>query len=591
MNKSLTSVLKIEKKLFYTYAISLIIILLIFTSLLYSVLYLQNYNTNKSAQLQLLNSLEQQTDYTINNMDRSILALAINKQFRTITGSGTDQQSQYYENNNTILDIFITLDAPQFEYFRMIAFNDNAVYSFTKSGEVPSYIQRVIQDYPWTRLLETNAPKSVVIPPHADIYSTDKKIVFSVARQVPSLIDGSTTTIEIQHDYKTLQNIYNIDSNVGSILVLTKDGQLVYPMNTKPSVYQPYINAFNQRESEENHATINGTNTYFSQSDMSDWVTFIIPTSQRYNFLTLSIGIYFVITFIVLFILMLIISRYSINRLIRPLQELNESIKSVSLENLSLSITDTKTLDEFEVINQSFLDMFHQLEHSIELSGLARANEERANYLALEAQMNPHTIYNTISMIESVSYMNEDYEASELCVNFSNMLRYISDFTQRDYYITDELDHLMNYTKLIEKRYDGSLKIHMIKPDVMPHIMLPKFTLQPLVENCVQHGMHVSSKLFLVSVLISIDEDILTIVIKDNGIGFDDIKLQELQEAFREYDTQTEINSTLIDMKIGNLAIKNIYFRLKIIYGDQVDFVITNNENAYGSSVTIKINL
>ncbi|MFI3213375.1 MAG: histidine kinase, partial [Eubacteriales bacterium] len=466
MKKFTFKSLNLNRKFFYTYAFLLTSILLLFTSILYFVLYTQNRQQNTSSYLELLSSIETQVDTSISTMQQDIFALAINEQFRTVTGSGENQIAFYTQCNNTLLDIFITLDAPLLNYHRIIAFNDYAYYNYSKVAELPNLISAAIKNYPWNDKLLEVYPLDFIIPPHIDDFGADEKIVYSVTRKIPSFIDNSITTVEIQNDYKILESFYSIDDTLGNIVVITTTGELVYPYGNEEIDTNFYLDLFLENQDNDSQVSYqNNSYIYFSQSESTAWITFLISNPQSELSLGFTLGIYFIVIFILLFLFILFLVQISTNRLLQPLENLNQSIKNVSLDNLYLSIPNSESLDEFEFINHSFQDMFAQLEKSFAETLQSKANEEHAYYLALEAQMNPHTIYNTISMIESVSYLNGDLEVSELCICFSEMLRYISDFTQTDYYLSDELAHLRNYAHLIEKRYAGALSISISVPE------------------------------------------------------------------------------------------------------------------------------
>lgn len=174
---------------------------------------------------------------------------------------------------------------------------------------------------------------------------------------------------------------------------------------------------------------------------------------------------------------------------------------------------------EIENINRSFQAMLRQLRGEIARNAESRANEERANYIALQSQMNPHTIYNTIAMIESVCYMNGDLEASQLCIAFSKMLRYISDNTRSAYTVEDELRHLENYAALMKKRYESRLEIGIQSDSALLTQIIPKFTLQPLVENAIKHGMNRSSRPFVVNVTVKTVTGGWRVEVSENGNG------------------------------------------------------------------------
>jgi sensor histidine kinase YesM len=282
-------------------------------------------------------------------------------------------------------------------------------------------------------------------------------------------------------------------------------------------------------------------------------------------------------------------------RLAAPLSELNKLINQVSFENLSIPMSMSHSYNhsyhivEIENIKRSFQTMLNQLKVEIARNAEARANEERANTIALQAQMNPHTIYNTIAMIESVCYMNGDFEASNLCISFSQMLRYISDNTKSVYTVEDELQHLAHYAALIKKRYESRLEIEMSVDESLLSKVIPKFTLQPLVENSVKHGMNRNSNPFIVHVKIEKEPSLWRIIVSDNGTGFTEEKLHKVFEQFANCDASLlDHKSDILKTKIDNMALNNIYIRWRIAMGARFLIRIENRE-ASGCFVELSV--
>ncbi|MEG0691826.1 MAG: histidine kinase [Oscillospiraceae bacterium] len=586
--------LKFQKKLFLTYSALLIVILITFTTIILYVLYSQYQNSIEESQQQITYKTAQQIDTSIYEMDKSVSSLIFNKEFRKIVQSREKQIENYRENNIKILDTFVTLDAPLFEMYRLIAFNKYTYYTFVKSGEDKDFITNKKNNYPWEKELLALGGSKMIIPPHNDTFSTNKVPVYSVARNISDKDGYVLATIEIQHKYEKLVEICKIDEGVGKILVFSDQGELVYPFDSKQSgnttEYSELYNEISLAATKaDGHVEYNGSNIFYNKSKYCHWTTVLIPNNSITKLVSTQLIFYILAAFMILCGLMLFVLRISTSKMTKPLAELNNSIRHVSFNNMSLKLSDTYGLDEISFINQSFEKMFIELQQSIAKSVQSKANEERANYLALEAQMNPHTIYNTISMIESVSYMNGDKEVSSLCIHFSQMLRYISDYTKKDYSIHDEVQHLYNYATLTEKRYEGKLKISVSCDETLLDTPIPKFTLQPFVENSIKHGLSRSITLLQINATVSKLKNGWTIRVKDNGIGFTHKKLKEIEQQLSICDDSLKNGLEIINMKIGNLALSNIYIRFKIMYGNRFHMNIFNNPDSDGCTIELVI--
>lgn len=571
---------KYFNQLFITYSTAFLLLLTLLFGITLLFIYREQYSRNVDIRSQLVSQIKTQMDSSLESMDRIATGLIFNRNFIDIMADSSDSATPGYDDE--VLSYFLMLDAPDISTYRIIAFNDNVYYTMTKSDENPSHIRSAAASYHWKNQITGAGGEKVILPVHPDSFSEAGTPVYSLAR---SITDGKHDygIVEIQNEYSTIESICSLDGISGQVSLFAPDGTRIFPQGsdsrTDSGFYKNIYDTVSSRSSSEGSFFQKGTQIAYSTSDYSGW-TVVLSCS----FLSLvPFGIESLVLIFLVFLCLagtaLILFRILTRRMVAPLNDLNRALKDVSLENLSLELPHTYNTEEIESINQSFQKMFNHLRNAINVSIQSRANEERANYLALQSQMNPHTIYNTISMIEGTAYMNNDQEVCELCIRFSKMLRYISDYTKDVYSVEDEVAHLNNYAFLIQKRYEGKMDISIHADPALLHEQLPKFTLQPLVENCVNHGFSAAVDHFTVSVRIFGTPECWHIRIEDNGSGFTGESLEliarQLEKADRDLETQNEI----IKGKIGKLAIGNIYTRCRILFRSRVHFTYGNRQD------------
>lgn len=583
---------KYFNQLFFTYSAAFLLFLTFVFAAVLLFFYREQYSRNVEIRRQLTTQIQSQLDSSLEEMDRIVTGLIFNRSFMEIMASSPeDTDAALYDDE--VLNYFLTLDAPDISTYRIIAFNSSTYYTMTKSDENPSYIRHAIAEYPWKNLIREANGEKVILPVHADLFSEQETPVYSVAR---AITDGNEDygIIEVQNEYRTIESICSLDNVSGEVLVFSPEGTCIYPFvsagDRHPvSFYNDIYQTVQAQEAMEGGFSNNGTQLSFTTSDYSGWTVVLCSSVRSLVPFGMEVILVSVLIFLLLIATVLFLFRILTKRLVAPLNDLNAALKDVSLENLSLELPHKYNIEEIESINQSFQKMFGHLKEAINVSIQSRANEERASYLALQSQMNPHTIYNTISMIECAAYMNGDLEASELCIRFSKMLRYISDYTKDVYSVEDEISHLNNYAFLIQKRYDGTLNIHVDADEALNHQQLPKFTIQPLVENCVKHGFRTASTDFTVQVSVSGTPEHWSIVIRDNGEGFSRESLRSIQQQLKQCELDLANKNNIANRKIGNLAIANIYIRCRILYNGAFRFSYGNNTDGPGAYVEIEI--
>lgn len=576
--------------LFLTYSAALLLALTLLFLVMLTFTYREQYKKNMEVQKQLADKTSEQLDTSLQEMDRIINGLLFNKSFMNIM-KAEDAASRYTEYSKQILNHFVTLDAPLFSTHRIIAFNDSAYYTLTKTGENPSYIEKAIASYPYIEPLAAANGEKVLLPAHPDIFDEEGIIVYSVARIIT---DGKKSYgfVEVQNEYSRLENICTFSSASGKAAVFAADASLIFPYEAEEE-NTSFLKELHEKATEsgtdQGSFLWKGQQVSYITSSYSGWITFIYAPASRFVPYALEMVLVSAAAFILLALLSLSMLHLLTKKMAAPLIDLNQALNQVSLDNLSLTLPQSYNIEEIESINHSFQVMFGHLKEAIAVSIQSRANEERANYLALQSQMNPHTIYNTISMIESVSYMNGDKEVSSLCICFSQMLRYISDYTRKEYKVQDEIQHLSNYAVLVQKRFAGKLDIQVSVDDCLLSRIIPKFTIQPLVENAVKHGYGTGYALLTISVCVEKIPEGWHILVKDDGCGFSKEALSLIQTQLAHCDASLQANTDVINMKIGKLALSNIYIRCRILYGDAFSVCIQNNKEHSGGYVELRI--
>ena len=209
---------------------------------------------------------------------------------------------------------------------------------------------------------------------------------------------------------------------------------------------------------------------------------------------------------------------------------------------------------------------------------LLQNREMQSRMLALQAQMNPHFLYNSLSTIQAMAAEGMTDEIDMMCQNISGILRYISSDDQQMVDLKEGLKHTRAYLECMRTRYDGQLFYSIDVPDKMQKCQIPKLCLQLIVENAVKFTTRKRS-----SCVINIQGHLSTqsweLSVMDNGPGFTPEELDILKEKIAQIDEK----EVLPNLEINGMGLMNIYIRLKLLYKDQHIFRLSNNipEGAY----------
>ena len=230
--------------------------------------------------------------------------------------------------------------------------------------------------------------------------------------------------------------------------------------------------------------------------------------------------------------------------------------------------------------------MLLRLRQSMDENIRRQSYEMKANMIALQAQMDPHFLYNTLTVIKSLSREKNTAQITRTCDYLVKMLRYISSYDDHTVSLNQELAHTENYLELMKIRFEDQFTYTFsIDSDVdTENLRIPKLTLQPLVENCFQHGFKTVAPPWNVYVHFWQEENHWFVNVTDNGTGITPDKKEELMNKIEEFLSHP--SDSISSMKIGGMGLVNTVARLKLRYKSQILFDITALPNG-GTSVTL----
>ena len=285
-----------------------------------------------------------------------------------------------------------------------------------------------------------------------------------------------------------------------------------------------------------------------------------------------------IVIFLILIVVFLVLVFFLIDRLTRPLHELQWAIAEISPVR-----GDDPPADEFSLMQTSFLTLKERLNAAVSEAVDAKTRQEHAQYVALQAQINPHFTFNAISVIAATAVQNGDMQIYEIASAFSDMLRYILSDTAETVTFATELQHCRAYLRIMQSRYENQLEIRLDVPDSVRHIPMPKLSLQPLLENCFKHGFDAAFPPYTISMTVFLLDRHLTITVQDNGTGMDQQKLEQLRQHI--YCADGPIART----EQAGLGLRSSFLRLKQLYPDtNLDLRAMPN---HGCAVTITFTL
>ena len=452
-------------------------------------------------------------------------------------------------------------------------------------NETSNNVQDTISSFSWLDAADASS-SFCVLGPHRDflsrrqdalVYGIVQKVAFSGKEIGYIEVDKSAEELDSLTSYVDEEDILvQIYFSDGSLLYVNGDDPLSWPdslpldeytrvtldqTDTKYDVYHTYLEQYGLHLVIAQDASVIDANRNMLRAGMFRRVLYImIPT----------------IAVIILVSLNLTSSIRRLTKKVRqiPTQRVLTSDPEVMRE-LTQSVTSPVDQESHE-LERMLTSLLLQLKEKASTELTLREGALQARLSALQTQINPHFIYNTLNIISAKSMESGNFDVIEICDQFAQMLRYSTDTQDRAATMAEEIENVRNYLMLAKARYEDNLEYTIDVPENLSGITVPKLTLQPLVENAMTHGFDGKNVLRRLSVTGQIKAGRLILEIRDNGTGFSEEMLQSLRGRIREI----EDGKVSIEATGGHIGLVNTCLRLHYYSQGAMRMTIRNDNGA-----------
>lgn len=282
--------------------------------------------------------------------------------------------------------------------------------------------------------------------------------------------------------------------------------------------------------------------------------------------------------FLLLLVLMIIpilfvLAYYFQIDIIRPLNLLVKKMRKVEEGEFGATI-DTEREDEIGYVFKTFNKMSSQIKvliDSVYREQLALKEEE---IRALQAQINPHFLYNTLEAINWKARIHKVPDISNMVTALSYIMEANMNRTgEKLVTLEHEIEYIYNYRYIILKRFNDKFKFEINVAEMMMKYKVPKLIILPVVENSVYHGLEMKRGEGLIELSIVTNEKNLTITVSDNGNGIDEQTLTRIRESLFACEDLSEGHG---HQNRTNIGLYNVHKRVRLLYGNEYGLQITS---------------
>jgi len=559
--------------------ISVIVLFTIGTTFIYQYTKADMQNTAINSQRELTKQYSGQIDTLLANMDN--IALLVLKDPLVLQKFSEVDQDKYnnffdkqinsrilisnilqnfYTTNKAADRISIYNDKSDYVSYGILYESNDMIRKFLKNTKVDEQIQSIM-DTPYEKRI-VNIEK--------DSRNNQQEDLIILRRVLTDIGTGRTYgLIEVQQRLGNMKKLLNIDDEMMQVYLLDDKKNVIFSNNAEWNQQLEKISANNK-----NGSLLTFTNTKNSKNENVlvtscsgkefGWTVMVVQPEQVLlkGFFQLSGYIWaFVVGFILINLLLFI---FVTKKLLNPLQDLNKSVKNVNIKNMSMNLENNSKLDEITQINLEFQRMFERLNRAMK-------NEISYQFNALQAQMNPHFIYNSLSVISAEAIEENTEKIPELCNALAQMLRYSADYEKRKVTLREELNYCKDYLKLMKERYVDRVDYKIKVSGDLDSVQIAKITLQPLLENCFKHGFQNKEFPWKIMVEVCVTDDTWRTKIIDNGNG---MKPDEIQKLKSRLDHLLSSKQNFHEYKVGGLGLVSTIYRMKLLNHGKVYYDI-----------------
>jgi len=478
-----------------------------------------------------------------------------NKMDEIYSNNGEIMDSIYFENSHgTVVQIYKDM-----VYDKASADLDK--YQLEKYPENYGYIW--INDHE-DSIFKTKIPRKVI----------------SIVQKLKNLQneDIGTIILNLKSNYfEELLNQVEISEN-GYAMLLSQDGYMISDLiDDKFKLTKSEQDLlWQQAENNSVNPEIKGTNSkqnlfvYYAPLKVNSWyLVSIVPYS---DLISSTRQLAYVLTLIIIIVLLgaIIISSFLATLITKPIEKLSKQV----IEFQSNPNVEFEVKSGFEIT--TLANGLSSLKKSVEklLDQVRIEQQQKANLklLMLQAQIQPHFLYNTLASINQLINMKENSKASKMCEALSKFYRLGLSNGKDIISVKEEIEHIENYLFIQKYRYEKDFEYSINIADDIMEMNILKLSLQPLVENAIYHGIKNKEDIGMIVISGYKDDNNMILEVFDDGCGMTDDELKQIREK------SNSISDEVIDSGFG---IYNVNSRLKLFFGNEAQLIFDSSKGVY----------
>lgn len=416
---------------------------------------------------------------------------------------------------------------------------------------------------------ESNSFQNAINEPMINIFSgvgfENDRYAFTLSRYMSFNRSENHGVALIEFDFtKIVRLIYQSDlGENGHIAIFDRDYNVVY--SSLPELIDEDLIETKNLVLGSAGVTINhqSFNLYISTITNTGWKVSVFTNNSQIYSVLYNFIIIVIITILLLSILYIFIVYVIVKQVTYPLYRLQAEMNKVKDLNYEVNRSKLKKgSKEIIQLDATFNEMMRRIRYLADKLLQEQENQRKSELKALQNQINPHFLYNTLDSIIYMIDKGENQKAEEMIVALSKFFRISISRGKAIIPLKDEVEHVRNYLLIQKIRFGDQFTYSInVDPSLYQYSCI-KLILQPLVENAIEHGLNDNESGGQIEIIGTQNESYVILKIKDNGYGISEDKLEQIYKSFHD------------DSIHQGVGLKNVYQRIKIYYGEEADIKI-----------------
>ena len=529
----------------------------------------------------LADRMSQQVDNLVRPMDFVTTYLLSNGAFMSAMASLSALDRSDADNLLYINEGWQTITGTLLSY--SLTKNFYSVNVFNRRGDFLSsnfsrhrdtrFVAGMIDSLPWTAEADRAAGRAVILTPYIDPWSPPPApLVYGLARSVQGPT-GGMGFLEVQNSAEDLDRLFAVpDLRSVAVLAVTRSGAVFYSSRQMtPSLVAYYAGRMPSPSQEVTlvRNPVSGADEILAGGTAATTGIHVVLAQEKAALLE-PLRVIRNVTVLIGFLIVTVSFAFNLlssRQLARPILRLSQQMERTELANLPERLVFERSHDEIASLNHSFERLRERLTEAVRREIASHSLQVEARLDSLQAQVNPHFIYNILTVLANKGLETGDEEIVAICDSLASMLRYSTSTARRVATLEEEVEHVRTYLSLMKKRFEHRLEYTL---DVAPEILgepIPKIVLQQVTENSLTHGYREGQPTLAICVRGWSEAHRWIMEVADNGQGFAPEKLRELRGRFRDVQQGLAEQGTRPGLAIGGMGLVNTYGRLLLFYG------------------------